>query len=123
VIGGDPINFRVTALSPHALTRKVDSLAVFGAWALMNENADAVIIARTGRTAWVDLNGNNQLDAGDAVQAFGIAVAGHAGEGQFVVFGDDAIFQNEFLTGDNAVLAKNLGCWLARTSCEARRAT
>jgi len=123
VIGDDPINFQVTDLSPHALTRNVDALAVFGAWALMNEDKDATIIARTGPTAWVDLNGNNQLDKGDAVQSFGVAVAGQAGRGQFVVFGDDAIFQNEFLTKDNAVLAKNLACWLARTTCQAGGST
>jgi hypothetical protein len=31
-----------------------------------------------------------------------------------VLFGDDAIFQNQFLTGGNAVLGKNLARWLAQ---------
>jgi hypothetical protein len=123
VAGGDPKNFQLTVLSPHPLTRRVDALSVYGAWALMNENADAAIIARTGPSAWVDLNGNDRLDAGDAVQSFGVAVAGHVGQGEFVVFGDDAIFQNQFLSKGNAVLARNLGCWLTRASCQADRAT
>jgi hypothetical protein len=122
-IGGDPLNIHVTALSPHALTRNLDSIAVFGVWALMNEDSDAAIIARTSPRAWVDLNGNNRLDKADAVQAFGVAVAGHVGQGQFVVFGDDAIFQNQFLTHGNAVLAKNLACWLTRSTCQAARST
>lgn len=118
VIGGDPMNFRVTAMSPHPLTRKVDAIAVFGTWALMSEESGAAIIARTGPQAWVDLNGNGQPDKGDAVQSFGVAVAGQVGQGQFVVFGDDAIFQNQFLTKGNAVLARNLACWLTR-ACQA----
>jgi hypothetical protein len=123
VIAGDPINFHVTALGPHPLTRQVDSVAVFGAWALMNEHSGAAIIARTSPSAWVDLNGNGSLDKGDAVQSFGVAVAGQVGRGSFVVFGDDAIFQNEFLIKHNAVLARNLACWLTRASCKAGRAT
>jgi len=119
VIGGEPINFSVTALSPHALTHKVDRFSAFGVWALMNETNDAVIIARTGPHAWVDLNGNRQLDKGDAVQSFGVVVTGPVGQGQFVVFGDDAMFQNQFLTKGNAVLARNLACWLTRASCAA----
>jgi len=42
-----------------------------------------------------------------------VAVAGRSGKGRFVVFGDDAIFQNKFLTGDNLVLGRNLASWLA----------
>jgi hypothetical protein len=118
VIGDNPMNFQVTAFSVHALTRNVDSIAVFGAWALVNEDGSAAIIARTSPSAWVDLNGNGSLDPGDAVQSFGVAVAGQLGRGQFVVFGDDAIFQNEFLTKGNAVLARNLACWLSRADCQ-----
>jgi hypothetical protein len=118
VRGNEPMDFQVTALSPHPLTRQVDAFAVFGAWALMNEDSHAAIIARTSPSAWVDLNGNNRLDATDAVQAFGVAVAGDAGHGQFVVFGDDAIFQNQFLEKGNAVLARNLACWLTRANCQ-----
>jgi len=114
VIGDDPLNFNVAALGAHPLTRKVDSLSVFGAWALLSEDTSTVAIAHTSTQAWVDLNGNNTLDKGDAVQAFNVAIAGQVGRGAFVVFGDDAIFQNQFLHGGNATLARNLGAWLIK---------
>jgi hypothetical protein len=118
VIGDDPLNFRVTTLDTHPLFHKVDTVALFGAWALLGENAGVTVIARTSPKAWVDLNNNNALENRDAVQSFGVVVAGQAGQGSFVVFGDDALFQNQFLTGGNAVLARNLGCWLTRAQCE-----
>jgi len=46
------------------------------------------------------------------MQAFGVVVAGQAGAGRFVVFSDDAIFQNRFLGDNNRILAANLGRWL-----------
>ena len=118
LIGGEALNFQVKTLSPHALTQNVESLSVFGAWALMNEDSSATVIARSSPQAWIDLNGNNQLDKGDAVQSFAVAVVGQLGQGQFVVFGDDAIFQNQFLKDGNATLAKNLACWLVPGECD-----
>jgi hypothetical protein len=112
LIADYPLNFHVTRLTPHDLTRQLDGFDAFGVWALMNLGDNAAIIAQTSPSAWVDLNGNQALDAGDAVQSFGVAVAGTFGKGRFVVFGDDAIFQNKFLIGGNAVLAKNLARWL-----------
>ena len=53
-----------------------------------------------------------QLGATDAVQAFTVVAAGELGQGAFIVFADDAIFQNRFLTGDNVTLARNLAGWL-----------
>ena len=116
VIGGDPLNFHITALSPHPLTRDLTSFDAFGVWALHGEGAGIVSIARTSPTAWVDLNGSNTLDKGDATQAFDVVVAGQIGSGRFVVFGDDAIFQNQFLSGGNAALAKNLAWWLTQAA-------
>ncbi|MBW1897757.1 MAG: hypothetical protein JRI61_01710, partial [Deltaproteobacteria bacterium] len=37
---------------------------------------------------------------------------GKWGAGHFVVFGDDAIFQNKFLIEENALIGKNLARWL-----------
>jgi len=48
----------------------------------------------------------------DAVQAFGVLVAGSRGKGRFAVFGADAIFQNRFLDESNRQLAGNLAAWL-----------
>jgi len=44
---------------------------------------------------------------------FAVVVAGKLSSGRFVVFGDDAVFQNKFLTGDNLILGRNLAAWLA----------
>jgi hypothetical protein len=112
VIDGDSRNFRVTRLAPHPLNGGLESFSMYGAWALLNRSDRAAIISRTGPDAWVDLNGDGRLSDGDAIQSFGVVVAGEYGRGGFVVFGDDAIFQNRFLDADNRRLAGNLIAWL-----------
>lgn len=111
-IAGEPLNFNVRQLQTHPLFAGLDYFALYGGWALMNIDERSNIIASTGPTAWVDLNNDKRTSAGDAMQAFGVAVAGSAGAGRFVVFADDAIFQNRFLNGNNQILATNLGRWL-----------
>lgn len=112
VIDVDPMNFRVTRLAPHESTTNIDSIDVYGAWALQGSGDKAVAIAETSTTAWVDLNRDRQLQERDAVQSFAVAVSGRFGAGRFVIFGDDALFQNRFLEGNNEALATNLGRWL-----------
>ena len=107
-------NFRVTRLKPHDLTRGLKEFSIFGGWALLNTGGNASIIAETSPLAWIDLNGDGKLGAGDAVQSFGVVVTGQVGRGRFVVFGDDALFQNQFVTAGNLLLAKNLAAWLAQ---------
>ena len=113
VINGDPINFRVTRLESHPLFQGMAQFSLYGVWALLDARAGVRSIARTSPSAWIDLNGNGRFDQGDARQSFTVAVAGEAGKGRFVVFGDDAVFQNKFLKGDNLILARNLAAWLA----------
>jgi len=113
VIGGDPVNFRVTRFEPHLVTRQLVAFSIYGGWALNNLDNGAIVIARTGPESWIDLNGDRVLGQGDAVQSFGVAVAGRLGQGQFALFGDDAIFQNQFLKDGNLTLARNLVAWLA----------
>lgn len=107
------INFRVTDLSASPLFSGVDSFSAYGVWAL-RPGASSSAIARTSPKAWVDLKGNNILSEGDAVGAFAVVVMGTMGKGDFVVFGDDAIFQNRFLDDNNRKLAINLGTWLTK---------
>jgi hypothetical protein len=52
------------------------------------------------------------MSANEVVGSVGVIVAGELGAGRFVVFGDDAIFQNKFLDEQNRRLAKNLARWL-----------
>lgn len=123
LIEGDPLNFRVTQLEPHPLTRNVEGFNIYGGWALHNLADNVEVIARTNPTAWIDLNGDRVLSNGDAVQSFAVVLAGRRGRGRFAVFGDDAIFQNQFLVGGNLALATNLVTWLRAAEAQAAGAT
>jgi len=111
IIDNDPRNFQVKTLEPILLFSGMDYFSLYGGWALMNTAPSARIIALTSPQAWVDLNGDKKLSKGDVVQSFGVIVAGKYGAGRFVVFGDDAIFQNKFLDESNRQLAINLARW------------
>jgi hypothetical protein len=107
----EDINFRVTDLSASPLFSGMDSFSAYGVWAL-NAGDTASWIARTSPTAWIDMDNDRKLSPADAVGAFAVAVTGTLGSGSFVIFGDDAIFQNKFLEGNNRKLAVNLSKWL-----------
>jgi hypothetical protein len=113
IIGDMPLNFRVTAMEEHPITEGLVGFDVFGAWALLAQGENVQTIAKTSPVAWLDLDGNARLSAGDAVQSFAVAVAGTLDKGRFVVFGDDSMFQNGRLTEHNRELAGNLARWLA----------
>lgn len=113
VIGENRQDFRVRDLAAHPLNEGLQEFAVYGAWALRGTVPAVEITARTGAHGWVDLNHDGRLSVGDAVQTFGVAVAGTLGQGRFAVFGDDALFQNRYLQGSNRTLAVNLGRWLS----------
>jgi len=112
LIGDNPLDFRVTDLTPHPLFENLDGFSVYGSWALRGTAEFAKDLARTTDHGWVDLNRDNRLGKGDAAQTFAVLVAGELGDGRFAVFGDDAIFQNRFLDNDNRQLASNLARWL-----------
>jgi len=112
VIGGNPQDFRVSNLSSHPLTAGLSDFALYGVWALRGTAPTVAVVAQTGPHGWVDLNHDGKFGTGDPVQPFAVVVAGTAGEGRYVVFGDDALFQNRFLEGNNRLLAENLARWL-----------
>lgn len=107
------IEFSVTDLAIHPLFTSVPSFSAYGAWALNSQSA-AAMIAKTSKESWVDLNNDKNLGPGDAKGPFGIVVSQPLGAGEFVVFGDDAIFQNMFLDDNNRKLAANLASWLLK---------
>jgi len=107
----NPTDFFVTNLAPHPLTKDLTQINLYGSWAL-NVELEGNVLATTSPQAWVDLNNDKNLDPGDASQAFSVVVTGQLGHGQFVVFADDAIFQNRFFQGPNQQLANNLVSWL-----------
>lgn len=112
LIENEPKNFLITKMDQHALTKGIQKFAVHGGWALISDSKQGKIIARTGSHAWIDLNRDGKFNSTDAQQSFGVAIAGTYGKGKYVVFGDDAIFQNVFLKGENMALGKNLARWL-----------
>lgn len=112
IIDGNSKNFQVKSLEAGELFSSMDHFSAYGVWALMNTAPTARIVASTSPKAWVDLNGDGKLSRGDVMQQFGVAIMGEYGAGRFVVFGDDAIFQNRFLDEGNTKLAKNLARWL-----------
>lgn len=104
-------NFRVTAFTDSTLFAGMSHFSVYGAWAL-DPGKTATAIAQTSSEAWADLDGNKILSKGDVMGVFNVVVSGTVGSGKFVVFGDDAIFQNLNLDEQNSKLAANLGTWL-----------
>jgi hypothetical protein len=111
VIDAD-INFHVATLAASPLFAGLTQFSVYGVWAL-DPGKTALPLAKTSEQAWADLDGDKVLSRGDIVGEFTVAVSGTFGSGSFVVFGDDAMFQNRYLDEDNSKLAANLGGWLA----------
>lgn len=107
-IEGDALNFHVARMGKEPLFAGIDHFAVYGCWALASEGKFARIAASSGDKSWVDLNKDRRYSEQDVMQSFGIIALGAVGKGNFVIFGDDAIFQNRFLTGANRQLAENL---------------
>lgn len=107
-IEGEALNFYVTQLQKEELFAGIERFAVYGSWALAAEGKGARIVASSSNNSWVDLNNDRTYSAADARQSFGIVALGEAGAGNFVVFADDAIFQNRFLVNENRRLAENL---------------
>jgi len=105
------INFRVTGLATSPLFAGLDQFSVYGCWAL-DPGKTGTPIVYTSSEAWVDLDGDKKLSKGDASGVFNVAVTGMSGAGSFVVFADDAIFQNRYLDEYNQRLAENLADWM-----------
>lgn len=113
VLDNEPLNFSTSRLGAHPLTEHLDQFSLYGSWPLRPLTSSGQTLAFTSRESWVDLSGDKRLTPGDAIQSFGVVVSNRIGKGEVLVFGDDAIFQNRFLKGDNKQLARNLGHWLA----------
>jgi hypothetical protein len=111
MIDNQPLNFRAKRLAPHRVLQGVKEFSLYGVWGLVNNNHSARIIAATSPKAWIDIYGDH-VQRPDNTASFGVVIAGEAGKGAFLVFGDDAIFQNKFLDESNTKLAANLAAWL-----------
>lgn len=112
LVADNPLDFHVSHFAEHPVTSGLQSFSVYGAWALRPTAAYVSILAATSQDGWIDLDHNNQLSDQDAVQQFGVMVAGELGKGRFLVLGDDAVFQNRFIGQTNRKLARQMFDWL-----------
>jgi len=113
VIGPKSTDFSVTRLEEHPLHAGLEGYSLYGAWGLEAAGDPVRIIALTGPRAWLDTDRDHRNSPSEPHGQVGVAAAGTLGKGAFVVFGDDAIFQNRFLKENNRILARNLARWLA----------
>jgi len=119
ILDGEALNFKVSKLKQHPLTKELTHFSLYGGWPLLPINDNAHAIASTSATAWVDLNRDDMLSLKDAMQEFGVVITGNVGQGEFAVFADDAIFQNRFLKEENGILAENLSRWMMQSKAQA----
>jgi hypothetical protein len=112
LINGKTQDFKVTRLEKHPVMEGVGEFAVYGGWAVKNNGPEAWSVATTGPRSWLDLDNNRTYTKGEPISSFAVALAGSYGKGSFLIFGDDAIFQNRFLEGGNRRLAEQLASWL-----------
>ncbi len=118
LLGSNPLDYTLLNLEDHPLTVNLAGINVYGGWALLPDQNHFTPLATTSALAWLDINRNNRRDARDPVQAFHLILAGKVRKGDVVIFGDDAIFQNKFIKGDNHALAVNLVKWFMRPGTE-----
>lgn len=112
-IAHEPLNFYVNRFQPHPIFSKVRRVAVYGSWGLLAEGRFARTLALTSEKAYADLDKNRRLDPGDPTQSFGIVASAELQKGKILVIGDDALFNNIFITeGDNERFATNIIRWL-----------
>ena len=114
IINGNPQDFRVNRFGSHPLLKGINGFSLYGVWGIINADTKGRVIASTGPQAWIDLRGN-RVRTEDETGSFGVVCAGDLGKGGFLIFGDDAIFQNKYLDKDNRALAVNLAAWLSHT--------
>ncbi|OUS27936.1 hypothetical protein A9Q98_08650 [Thalassotalea sp. 42_200_T64] len=115
MLANKPKDFSVSRLVPHWLFNNVQHFNLYGGWALQTKDKSASALAITSADAWLDLNKNKQQDGGDYQSTFAVIIHKKIGKGDVLVFADDAIFQNKFLTGNNQQMAVNIANWLAKT--------
>ncbi len=111
-------DFFAATSGSHSIVDGLDRFALFGAWGVAGRRDDVKEFAATGEHGWIDLNKDGMLSPGDAMQKLSVAVSGNIGQGEFLVFGDDAIFQNRFLENENEQLARNLVHWISQDKGE-----
>jgi len=102
------VDFGVYDLSEHRIFKDLKRFFVYGSWGFKTNNPNIKLLAKSGRSSYLDLNRNNQLDKDDEMGPFGLIVEIKLGKGSVMLIGDDTLFQNMFLSDYNLKLAQNL---------------
>lgn len=114
VIGTNSLNFRLSVLRDHPLFEGINEFNAYGVWALLDLDKNTSSVGITSKQAWIDMDRDKVRNpSSEPLHAYAVVVAGGLGEGKIAAFGDDAIFQDEFIDGNNMKLAENLAGWLA----------
>lgn len=113
IIEGRTQDFHVTRFGGHPVTKGLEKIAFYGAWGLMTEGEEALVVAGTSARAWADVNRNRAYEKDEEpAQEFGMIAVAELGKGKVVVVGDDAPFANKFIgEADNRKLAENIIKW------------
>lgn len=111
IIDGNPHDFLVNRLGTHPILKGITEFSLYGAWGVLNADDRGRVIASTSPNAWIDLR-HDKIQTREETASFGVACAGDLGKGGFLIFGDDAMFQNKFMDANNRALAANLAGWL-----------
>lgn len=107
------LDFTAKDFSAHPLFEGVAGVKFYGSWAVASVKGGAEVVARTSKGGWIDLNRNKVRDEKvEPLGQLGLIAVANPGSGRVAAFGDDAVFQDKFLVGDNKKLASNLAAWL-----------
>jgi hypothetical protein len=82
-------------VSEHPLTAGVDRLVLNHGSAVRPNGA--TVLVRTSEYAYLDANGNADLDAAESMQRYPVATVEAVGEGRVIVTGDPSLFINAML--------------------------
>ena len=114
VIGANSLDYKVAVLRDHPLFEGIEYFNAYGAWALLDLDQNTRSIGLTSKQSWIDLNRDKRRNPGpEPYHSYAVVVAGKLGKGKVAAFGDDAIFQDDFLKDNNLKLSDNLAKWLA----------
>lgn len=112
LVGDNPLEFRVGTFAEHPVTAGLTTFTVNGCWGLLNTSEQSRVLAWSSPRSWSDMDGDGTMGPNEPPMPLGVLLGGEVGQGGFVVVGDDAVFQNQFLQGGNLKLAQNLAGWL-----------
>ncbi len=98
----------VKNFNPSRETLNVSQL-VFNHPVSLNLSGDAYPLAMTANTAWLDVNGNSELDGNERMSTYTVAARADYGNGELLVVGDPDIFINSMVDqGDNKVFMSDV---------------